>query len=64
MWTAVIDGIKKCTYLTDLVSTDIDTVNDCFTSVCSYSTYGLADILCYYRCHVNHYDFTLTVSVQ
>ena len=41
----------------------ISTVNNYFASVCSHSTYGLDDVLYYYKHHLAPHNNDLTVSV-
>jgi len=64
LWTAVSGGNKKSsnTSLTARICADIDSVNNYFASVCSTSSHGLDDVLCFYRRHINPHSNDFAVS--
>jgi len=62
LWAAVNCG-KKTNNASHATYASVDSFNNCFASVCTVSTYGLDDVLYYYKHHLVPHNNDLTVSV-
>lgn len=62
LWAAV-NGCKKTSNTSHATYASVNSFNNYFASICTDSTYGLDDVLCYYKHHLVPHNNDLTVSV-
>jgi len=62
LWAAV-NGGKKTSNTSHATYASVESFNNYFASVCTHTTYGLDDVLYYYKHHLAPHNNDLTVSV-